>query len=154
MADQNDRLGSSGVFKAIADSARKFKRAVTGADEHRYALYAPDGRRLALVVREGEVYYVMLDRQKGKPYYAANTVRWPGTSEVSLSFSPDGKHVAYWAQGANYTWKSVVLDGQEGKLWQQILGRIVFDSNEQIHYLAAEAFADAVYIYLVEERIP
>ena len=33
MADQNDRLGSSGVFKAIADSARKFKRAVTGAED-------------------------------------------------------------------------------------------------------------------------
>jgi hypothetical protein len=33
MADQSDRLGSSGVFKAIADSARKFKRAVTGADD-------------------------------------------------------------------------------------------------------------------------
>jgi hypothetical protein len=32
MADHDDRLGSSGVFKAIADSARKFKRAVTGGD--------------------------------------------------------------------------------------------------------------------------
>lgn len=36
MADQPDRLGSSGVFKAIGDTivdtARKFRRAVTGAD--------------------------------------------------------------------------------------------------------------------------
>jgi hypothetical protein len=33
MADEKDSLGSSGVFKAIVASARKFKRAVTGADE-------------------------------------------------------------------------------------------------------------------------
>jgi hypothetical protein len=33
VADQPDRLGSSGVFKAIVDTARKFKRAVTGGDE-------------------------------------------------------------------------------------------------------------------------
>lgn len=32
MADKNDRLGSSGVFKAIVDGARKVKRAVTGGD--------------------------------------------------------------------------------------------------------------------------
>jgi hypothetical protein len=31
--DTEDRLGSSGVFKVIRDSARKFKRAVTGGDE-------------------------------------------------------------------------------------------------------------------------
>jgi hypothetical protein len=33
VADQRDRLGSSGVFKVIVDSARKFKRAVTGGDD-------------------------------------------------------------------------------------------------------------------------
>ena len=33
MADEKDSLGSSGVFKAIVASARKFTRAVTGADE-------------------------------------------------------------------------------------------------------------------------
>jgi hypothetical protein len=32
VADQPDRLGSSGVFKAIVDTARKFTRAVTGGD--------------------------------------------------------------------------------------------------------------------------
>ena len=30
---ERDKLGSSGVFKAIVASARKFKRAVTGADD-------------------------------------------------------------------------------------------------------------------------
>ena len=30
---ERDKLGSSGVFKAIVESARKFKRAVTGADD-------------------------------------------------------------------------------------------------------------------------
>ena len=33
MADQRDRLGSSGVFKAVVKGARKFTRAVTGGDE-------------------------------------------------------------------------------------------------------------------------
>ena len=34
MAEQRDRLGSSGVFKAIVEGARKFKRAITdGTDE-------------------------------------------------------------------------------------------------------------------------
>lgn len=33
MTDDRDRLGSSGVFKAIVAGARKFKRAVTGGDD-------------------------------------------------------------------------------------------------------------------------
>jgi hypothetical protein len=33
VADQSDRLGSSGVFKALVDGARKFGRAVTGGDQ-------------------------------------------------------------------------------------------------------------------------
>jgi hypothetical protein len=33
VGEQRDKLGSSGVFKAIVESARKFNRAVTGADE-------------------------------------------------------------------------------------------------------------------------
>jgi hypothetical protein len=33
VADQRDDLGSSGVFKAIVASARKFKRAVTGGEQ-------------------------------------------------------------------------------------------------------------------------
>jgi hypothetical protein len=33
VTDQNFRPGSSGVFKAIIDSARKLKRAVTGGDD-------------------------------------------------------------------------------------------------------------------------
>lgn len=33
MADQRDRLGSSGVFKAIVAGARKFTRAVTGGKQ-------------------------------------------------------------------------------------------------------------------------
>jgi hypothetical protein len=37
VADEEFRPGASGVFKAIVDSARKFKRAVTGAEEE-----APD----------------------------------------------------------------------------------------------------------------
>jgi hypothetical protein len=33
MPDDRDRLGSSGVFQAIVEGARKFKRAVTGGEE-------------------------------------------------------------------------------------------------------------------------
>lgn len=33
MGDQRDKLGSSGVFKAIVESARKFNRAITGGGD-------------------------------------------------------------------------------------------------------------------------
>jgi hypothetical protein len=33
MSDERDKLGSSGVFQAIVEGARKFKRAVTGGDD-------------------------------------------------------------------------------------------------------------------------
>src|SRR5262249_7896089 len=78
---------------------------------------SPDGRHLAVVVREGKHFYLLLDGKKGKPYYAEHVDRCHATDCVSLEFSPDGNHVVYWAQGHNYEYKSVVLDGAEGKLW-------------------------------------
>jgi hypothetical protein len=68
-------------------------------------------------------------------------------------FSPDGKHVAYWARKGR-TW-CVVVDGKEGMIHDRILtigtpGRqgVVFDSADSLHYLAARGGN----IYLVERR--
>jgi len=67
------------------------------------------------------------------------------------SFSLDSQRVAYGTGEGDK--RFVVVDGKEGKPYDGIAtmggGRIIFDSADSFHYLAAKG-AD---IYLVEERI-
>ena len=55
MADEPDRLGSSGVFKAIVDGARKFTRAVTGAEEELSPAALEIGDRIARAFIAGKL---------------------------------------------------------------------------------------------------
>ncbi|MCS7216069.1 MAG: hypothetical protein NZ826_08025 [Thermodesulfovibrio sp.] len=65
----------------------------------------------------------------------------------SFKVSPDSKRVAYVA-GAGNKW-FVVIDGKEGKKYDGIGGKIIFDSSDSLHYLSGKKDK----IYLVEEKI-
>jgi hypothetical protein len=63
-------------------------------------------------------------------------------------FSPDGAHIIYRAQtGGGQT---VVIDGQEEKVYDLILSGIKFESPGRLHYLAVK---DEI-IYLVGRKTP
>ena len=73
----------------------------------------------------------------------------------SFTVSPNSQRVAYAARVRKWFREKcfVIVDGKEGKPYGGIAtmggGRIIFDSADSLHYLAAKG-AD---IYLVEERI-
>lgn len=57
-----------------------------------------------------------------------------------MKFSPDGRRLAYELRGPHGTEKRcVVLDGHEGKLYDDILSIISFVDNNTISYVATEA---------------
>ncbi len=65
----------------------------------------------------------------------------------SFKVSPDSKRVVYAAR-VGKKWL-VVVNGKEGKRYDGIVGKIIFDSSDSLHYLAQKGEA----IFLVEERI-
>ncbi len=67
--------------------------------------------------------------------------------EESFRVGPDSQRVAYIAQvGSKWL---VVVDGVEGKQYDGIMTKTIFDSPDSFHYLAGKGNN----IYLVEERI-
>jgi Tol biopolymer transport system component len=106
-------------------------------------IFSPDGKRLAYAVQTGNKWHVVVDGKEGRPYDSVIS----GT----LAFSPDGKRVAYGAEQGNK--QSVVVDEKESRQYDSIVtlggGKIVFDSADGLHYLAAKGGA----IYLVEHRM-
>jgi hypothetical protein len=98
-----------------------------GNDGAIYGLYfSPNSQRFAFDMRIGPSTYgshrVVVDEVYGKEY------PFPGVGKVV--FSPDSRHVAYWAKsdGEGYF---VVLDGIEGKNYSEVREPILFspDSN-------------------------
>ncbi len=158
----------------VDDSEMTFEDIVEGP------IFSPDGQHVAIVPIEGEVFYLLLDGKRGRNYSAESAKLRPRTGRVSLVFSPNSQHVAYWAQdrinpqillrsdtGLPRNRRSVVLDGNEGKVWvpnggweggynvwDPVPGQIVFDSDDRFHYVAAKAGRDGIDLYLVEERVP
>jgi len=134
-------------------------------------IFSPDSKRMAYVAQtlrrmpNGEwrqTSFVVVDGKEEKKYSIA-----PGCPPI---FSPDSKRLAYAAEvgGRNPKW-FVVVDGEEGRRhdsWLEgkggeryhvthsrrfafLLGTIVFDSPDRLHYLAQKR----TRIYLVEETI-
>lgn len=110
---------------------------------------SPDNKRIAYSTQEGVTraisnkWLVVVDGKEEKKYN--------GIGKAPLCFSTDGKRIAYAARrGNNHV---VVVDWQEGKEYDGIVtmggSKIVWDSPEQLHYLAQKGDA----IYLVGERI-
>jgi hypothetical protein len=103
---------------------------------------SPDSRHVAWVARGNNRMFVIVDKKEEKPYDGI------GTPPI---FSPDSKHVAYVAQVGNKQF--LVVDGIVRTQYDSILtlgvGRIVFDTPDSLHYLAAMGNR----IYLVETRL-
>ena len=103
-----------------------------GTDNAVYGLYfSPDSQRFAFDMRIGPNTYgshkVVVDEVYGKEY------QFPGVGKVV--FSPDSRHVAYWAKsdGEGYF---VVLDGIEGKNYSEVRDPIFSQDSNHTTYAA------------------
>ena len=74
---------------------------------------------------------VTIDGVKSEPMHAA----W------GLTFSPDGKHVAYQSviEKKRGVTAAVVVDGKPGKVWQRTSGRLQFTADGKVVYEAADS---------------
>jgi outer membrane lipoprotein-sorting protein len=135
-------------------------------------IFSPDARRVAYVAKVGDRQVVVVDGKEEKPYddIDSGEVTSPivGLDVVNgrpifshksadgnatggyIFFSPDSRRVAYRAKvGGKWI---VVVDGKEGKPYDDFGGTtIVFDSGNELHYLAARHTEDGIDVYLVEE---
>ena len=110
--------------------------------------FSPDSAHVAYLVGTGSEKNVswatVLDEKLGKAYERIS----------SITFSPDSKHLVYVAamhDGANGLVKRVVIDGSEGKPYEDVFtpASLAFDFPDGFHYLAAKSEG----IYLVSELI-
>jgi hypothetical protein len=92
---------------------------------------------VAYAAKRGDKWLAVVDGQEGPEYEGIS---------VPI-FSPNSQRVAYAAKRDNKP--LVVVDGQEGPEYDGIVkrGKILWDSADQLHYLANKGNA----IYLVEE---
>lgn len=106
-------------------------------------IFSTNSKHLVYKARTGSKQFVVVDGKEERQYD-----RIVGCDPV---FSPDSKYLAY---GAGIGEKSfVVVNGKEGKFYDGIItfggGKILFDSNDSLHYLALVEND----IYLVEEDV-
>lgn len=108
--------------------------------------FSPDSKRLGYVADLGNSTFAVVDGNELGPY----SIGYDG-----IVFSPDSRHFAYVAY--NQSSERVIVDGKEGLVARIILGdtndRIVFDSADSLHYLAALPAANPPGVYLIEEKI-
>ena len=103
---------------------------------------SPDSRRFARAARVGAKWSVIVDGAKGKPY--------DGIGKSTPIFSPDSKRLAHTAEVGGK--QLVVVNGKESERYDGSLAgsRLVFDSNDNLHYLAVK---NGNEVYLVQETI-
>ena len=96
---------------------------------------SPDCRHLAYGVCVPDTSFVVVDGEKGKPYYYLDT----------LFFSPDSKHLAYVTHVNRETF--VVVDGKEGKRYSYIeKPMFIWDSKK----VACKAFTGDKWLIVVD----
>ncbi|MCD4782860.1 MAG: hypothetical protein K8T10_03405 [Candidatus Eremiobacteraeota bacterium] len=104
--------------------------------------FSADGKHSAYAARDGNKEFVVIDAKEGKKY---DKIVLPPV------FSPDGSTTAYAARDEGMEF--VVINGHRMKKFNSIInggeGRIVFDSSDELHYLALKDND----IYLIEEKI-
>jgi Tol biopolymer transport system component len=116
-------------------------------------IFSPDSQRVAYLAMVGDKQVVVVDGQEEKPYDISGATAFGSPGNRAVVFSPDSRRVAYVATFGGKD--VVVVDGKEGKPYDGILGKIVFDSANELHYLVQKNTAEgrSYDIYLVEETI-
>lgn len=108
--------------------------------------FSPNSQRLAFVADQAKSTFAVIDGNELGPY---------SIGRGGIVFSPDSRHAAYIVYDDKT--EGVIIDGVKGLYFQTILGdgdgRIVFDSADTLHYLAAVPFLRPPGIYLIQEKI-
>jgi len=96
-------------FAFAAARSNRYFAVIDGQEGRKYAsvevgpIFSPDSRRTAYVaVKQGGLQTVVVDGVEGAPFLWVH----PGT----LTFSPDSKHIAYWAKGKGVLHYTIVVD--------------------------------------------
>jgi Tol biopolymer transport system component len=128
---------SKHIVYIATDTDGKVFPVVDGKEGKRYynvqsVIFTPDSKNIAYIATntDGKICAVVAG-QEGKPHYDIDA--------SSLTFSPDGKYVAYVAKKRRKMF--VVVNDSEGNQYDSIIsagfgGGIVFDNNNNLRYLA------------------
>ncbi len=101
---------------------------------------SPDGKRVAYVLRVGQLWFAVVDGKAGKA----------STFAPSPIFSPDSRRVAYVAPAR--AGRSVVVDGQEGKPHTDIEARSLHFSPDSRRVAYAAREPDGAFIVVDEQE--
>lgn len=113
-------------------------------DTWSYPIFSPDSQHVAYSTHDGGIEHLIFDGEEIEKYDTIN----------NITFSPDSNHLLFIAQDDDIWDEYVVVDGIEGKKYDDILMHnvsesIIFDSPNKFHYLAIQGDE----VYLVEELI-
>ena len=139
----------------IASSDRKWACVLDGAEGTAYdkiiegsPRFSVDSKHLAYVARRGEDEFIVLDGMEGKAYRHLMPPQGarvePGNIRRPFFFSPDSRHIAYYALGE--TGFVVVVDGSEIPVVLSLAGDMLFDEPGKIHAIMLRG----TEIYMVE----
>ena len=97
-----------------------------------YSFFSADGSRIVYLARRGEKWRAVIDGHEGPEFD-----RFEGF--LPLTFSPDGRHVAYiaqWGHGPRWRYR-VIIDGQEGPEYEAkwIAGPIFSPDSRRTAYV-------------------
>lgn len=136
----------------IAQSGDKEFVVTDGMEGKRYdhiqgysLVFSPDSKSIAYFAKLNNSRLLIIDGKENEVHHGL-------PSDVSPIFSPDSKRVAYIAELCEQVAECkrfVMVDGTEGKKYDSIESRIVFDSPGTLRYIAVSG----KNIYSVEERI-
>jgi hypothetical protein len=137
--DKKEHLNEEEVCVVVDGSEGNIYRLIWEAP-----VFSPDSKLVAYLAMEKESWFLVKDGTKYPQKYDA-------VGRGTLIFSPDSKYVAYVAKSGE-KW-AVGVDGQAGKQYDGIItllgGKVVFDSNDRLRYIAVEGGK----VLLVEEKI-
>ncbi len=106
--------------------------------------FSSDGRHVAYTARDGEKQCVVADGIEGKAYAGVG----------QQTFSPDGKHLAYWAQpNLNFGEQFVVVDGAEGKKYGRPAAGPLFSPDGQHLAFAASRSSNQPFEVVVVDGV-
>jgi Tol biopolymer transport system component len=107
-------------------------------------IFSPDGQRLAYILwdigtpaQPYRLRCVVVDGQDGREYLA---------QRIDLAFSPDSRHFVYTVHGGLQKNRStVVTDGQEAKLYDDVIGGVFRDATN------ASGSPEHAFVYIARE---